>query len=64
MIKVMVVYEETPNGLVRKGTATFSDVEKKLLIHMQGVFFHDTFSPTLIFKEFSPTLESCNDKLD
>jgi hypothetical protein len=27
MIKVMIVYEDTSKGLVRKGTATFSELE-------------------------------------
>lgn len=51
-IKVMIVYEETPEGLVRKGTACFSTIEGKINIHMQDVFFKDPFSPKLVFKEW------------
>jgi len=50
-IKVMVVYEKTPKGLVRKGTACFSTIEGKLNIHMENVFHEDPFSPKLVFKE-------------
>lgn len=50
-MKVMVVYEETLKGLVRKGTSCFSTVEGKLNIHMENVFFEDSFSPKLVFKE-------------
>lgn len=53
-IKVLVVYEETPGGLVRRGTACFSTTEGKLNIRIENVFnthFDDPFSPKLVFKE-------------
>lgn len=50
-IKVMIVYEETSKGLVRKGTACFSTVEGKLYIRMENVFHEDPWSPKLVFKE-------------